>query len=84
MDLIGRILPFQVEVLDGLIIQLRYKVHESWNGMTWIRVFLQMLVREGLLTQQQRAEALFHMKRALDTPYTEPFPNRRRCFPDLE
>ena len=82
MIFIAWVPPQRIDMLDTLMVTLRRRVNDSWHHTTWINVYLQLMVEQGLITQQRSLEVLDMQQQALNLPYTEDLPNVRRCFPD--
>jgi hypothetical protein len=84
MEFIGCIPHREVAVLDFLMGSLKSRIDENWRHNTWITIFLQAMVQKGLITQNRMTETMVIKTKALELPWTEEFPNRRRCFPDCK
>jgi hypothetical protein len=84
MHFIGCIPHRQVAVLDFLMGSLKSRIDENWRHNTWITSFLQAMVQKGLITPNRMTETMVIKIKALELPWTEEFPNRRRCFPDCK
>jgi hypothetical protein len=83
MDFIAWIPPKHIGMLENLMKTLRLRVNATWDHSTWIRVYLEELVQQDLITQQWMTEILVIQLRSLRAPYTGPLPNARRCFPNV-
>lgn len=83
MQFIAWIPHWQMAVLDQYMFTLRRRVKPEWTHLTWIRIYLEDLLKEKLITIAQMEATIQFQEQALSCPYTEDLPNRRHCFPHL-
>ncbi len=73
----------QMAELDKCMMTWRYRVRPQWTHLTWIRLYLEDLLRQKIITIDQMNLTIRFQEQSLDCPFTEDLPNRRRCFPHL-
>ncbi|KAF7510196.1 hypothetical protein GJ744_006892 [Endocarpon pusillum] len=83
MQFVARIPHRQMAELDKCMITLRYRVRPAWTHLTWIRIYLEDLLKQKIITLAQMEEAIRFEEQALDSPWRGSLPNRRECFPHL-
>lgn len=83
MQFIAWIPHWQMAELDKYMIRLRYQVRPEWTHLTWIRIYLEDLLKHKIITEGQMEEAIRFQEQALDCPYRGSLPNHRECFPHL-
>lgn len=84
MEFVTWIPPQEAALLDGMMTTLRQHVDRRWSHLTWIGIYLKMLVDRGCMEERQMMNVIAVVQRALYSPYTERLPNVRRCFPGVE
>jgi hypothetical protein len=73
----------QIAELDKYMKTWRRRVDNSWTHTTWIGLYLESLVQQGLISQGQMERTMIFQEQAFRIPYTEALPNDRQCFPQL-
>jgi hypothetical protein len=83
MQFIAWIPRGQIAELDKYMKSWRRRVNDSWTHNTWIGLYLESLVQQRLISQDQMERTMIFQAQAFRIPYTEALPNDRQCFPHL-